>query len=112
MVRRGVGVKPQPAAEVSLLYTVSVGYRQMSSNWIKEIVLEGYGVRLEPMQAEHAQGLEQAVADGELWNLWFTLVPDQGSAQSYIEQALAMEAALSPSRSRLITRPRGPVPVT
>jgi len=93
MVRRGLGVKPQPAAEVSLLYTVSVGYRQMSSNWIKEIALEGYGVRLEPMQAEHAQGLEQAVADGELWKLWFTLVPDQGSAQSYIEQALAMEAA-------------------
>lgn len=65
----------------------------MSSSWLTEITLEGYGVRLEPMRAEHAPGLEEAVADGELWNLWFTLVPDQGSAEAYIDQALAMQAA-------------------
>ncbi len=35
-----------------------------------------HGVRLEPLVASHADALREAVRDGELWNLWFTVVPE------------------------------------
>jgi N-acetyltransferase len=53
--------------------------------------LEGHGVRLEPLGQEHREGLQRAVADGRLWELWFTSVPDPEHVQSYIEEALAGE---------------------
>lgn len=45
-------------------------------------------VRLEPLTLEHAAALELAAADGELWRLRVTSVPDPGSATSYISTAL------------------------
>lgn len=53
------------------------------------ITLEGYGVRLTPMQPEHAEALESAAADGELWKLNVTSAPAPGQAAQYI--ALALE---------------------
>ncbi|HEY1849328.1 MAG TPA: GNAT family N-acetyltransferase [Opitutaceae bacterium] len=53
------------------------------------VVLEGRGIRLEPMGREHAPDLEAAAADGQLWTLTFTSVPDPGRALAYIETALA-----------------------
>lgn len=50
--------------------------------------LEGWGVRLTPLQDEHAPLLEQAAADGELWNLRITGVPAPGQAQQYVRTAL------------------------
>lgn len=50
--------------------------------------LEGYGLRLEPLAQEHAAELSQAAADGELWKLWFTSVPEPGQTASYIAKAL------------------------
>ena len=57
------------------------------------VVLEGHGVRLEPLRPEHADGLTEAAADGELWNLWYTSVPAPGEAAQYIATALEGEAA-------------------
>lgn len=54
----------------------------------KPIALEGHGIRLEPLSVDHADGLATAVADGELWNLWFTSVPDPSKARGYIADAL------------------------
>ena len=42
--------------------------------------LEGHGVRLEPLAAEHHDALASAAADGRLWELWFTAVPEPESA--------------------------------
>jgi RimJ/RimL family protein N-acetyltransferase len=50
--------------------------------------LEGHGVRLEPMNPEHAEGLSSAAADGSLWELWFTSVPRPDETGSYIAAAL------------------------
>ena len=50
--------------------------------------LEGHGVRLEPMKREHASSLQKAAADGELWRLWFTSVPEPDQTEAYIAQAL------------------------
>jgi RimJ/RimL family protein N-acetyltransferase len=50
--------------------------------------LEGHGVRLEPLSRDHHDGLQAAVADGRLWELWFTSAPEYETAGEYIETAL------------------------
>jgi N-acetyltransferase len=50
--------------------------------------LERNRIRLEPLGPEHHDGLVTAAADGELWKLWFTSVPDPAGAQAYIANAL------------------------
>jgi N-acetyltransferase len=52
------------------------------------VVLEGHGVRLEPLTADHRDGLAGAAADGRLWELWFTSVPEPEATSTYIEDAL------------------------
>ena len=52
------------------------------------VVLEGHGIRLEPISPEHLAGLTAAAADGELWKLWFTSVPEPGATMAYIGDAL------------------------
>src|SRR4029453_6745655 len=51
-------------------------------------ILEGHGVRLEPLTMDHADGLREAVQDGRLWELWFTAVPEPDKVESYITTAL------------------------
>ena len=57
---------------------------------LQTVSLQGNGLTLEPMTRDHAHGLMQACADGELWKLWFTSVPkpDEAAVGRYIEQAL------------------------
>jgi RimJ/RimL family protein N-acetyltransferase len=50
-------------------------------------VLEGHGVRLEPLEAKHEEGLKAAAADGRLWELFFTSVPAPEQTKKYIEDA-------------------------
>ena len=60
---------------------------------LKPVTLEGHGVRLEPLNASHADALAAAVQDGKLWELWFTAAPEPGKTQQYIDAALAGHAA-------------------
>jgi RimJ/RimL family protein N-acetyltransferase len=53
------------------------------------VTLEGHGVRLEPLAAEHRDGLAAAAADGRLWELWYTSVPAPEETAGYIDRALA-----------------------
>lgn len=50
--------------------------------------LEGHGIRLEPLSPEHHDGLRAAAADGRLWELWFTSVPQPDGVGAYIAAAL------------------------
>src|SRR6478752_10367116 len=52
------------------------------------VTLEGHGIRLEPMTPGHAEALATAAADGRLWELWFTAVPDSDEVGAYIATAL------------------------
>jgi len=52
------------------------------------VTLQRESVRLEPMTAEHTPALEAAAADGELWKLWYTTVPEPGTMRKYIDDAL------------------------
>lgn len=56
---------------------------------IQPVTMEGYGVRLEPLTVEHQDGLANAAADGRLWELWFTSVPEPEQTREYIATALA-----------------------
>jgi RimJ/RimL family protein N-acetyltransferase len=55
--------------------------------------LEGHGVRLEPLTAQHEGDLAAAAADGKLWELWFTTVPAPGETARYIADALEGQRA-------------------
>ena len=55
--------------------------------------LEGHGVRLEPMQPDHEDDLRAAAADGRLWELWFTAVPEPDRTRAYVATALAGQEA-------------------
>ncbi|HEV8362986.1 MAG TPA: GNAT family N-acetyltransferase [Gemmatimonadaceae bacterium] len=55
----------------------------------KPVVLEGRGIRLEPLTMEHQNALVAAASDGKLWELWFTSVPEPSQANTYIATALA-----------------------
>jgi len=57
------------------------------------VTLEGHGVRLEPLTHAHESGLAAAAADGRLWELWFTSVPEPDQTAAYIEAALEGQKA-------------------
>jgi RimJ/RimL family protein N-acetyltransferase len=60
---------------------------------LEPTVLEGGGVRLEPLGPQHTEGLKTAAADGQLWDLWYTSVPEPDRVPAYIETALAGQRA-------------------
>ncbi len=45
-----------------------------------------------PLGPEHEAGLAAAAADGELWKIRVTSVPEPGATRNYIETALQMQA--------------------
>lgn len=59
---------------------------------LSPVTLQNEHVVLEPLTLDHVAGLEQAAADGELWNLRVTYVPPPGAMRAYVEKALAMQA--------------------
>ncbi len=61
-------------------------------NPVAPVVLERAPVRLVPLALEHEAGLARAAADGELWNLRITSVPEPAQTRAYIETALAGRA--------------------
>ncbi len=60
---------------------------------VRPIELVQAPVRLVPLSLAHEAGLRAAAADGELWNLTFTSVPEPDDTRGYIERALAQQAA-------------------
>jgi RimJ/RimL family protein N-acetyltransferase len=52
-------------------------------------VLEGRGLRLEPLAEAHHDALVAAASDGRLWELWYTAVAAPESMRDYIANALA-----------------------
>jgi RimJ/RimL family protein N-acetyltransferase len=61
----------------------------VSATWLQPVSLEGRHARLEPLRVEHADALRAALADGELWRLWYTAVPTLDTVEAYIATALA-----------------------
>ena len=61
--------------------------------WPDPIRLTGTYASLVPLQREHADGLADAVRDGELWKLWYTAIPTPEGVAQEIERRLALQAA-------------------
>jgi len=59
---------------------------------LQPITLDLNGVRLEPLDHDHHDGLVAAAADGRLWQLRYTSVPAPGETRGYIDAALAGQA--------------------
>ncbi|NCT97134.1 MAG: GNAT family N-acetyltransferase [Comamonadaceae bacterium] len=58
--------------------------------FVAPVVLSERGLRLEPLDRRHEDGLRAAAADGELWTLRVTSVPEPGQTRDYIDTALRM----------------------
>jgi RimJ/RimL family protein N-acetyltransferase len=61
--------------------------------FVEPVTLEGYGLRILPLALEHEQGLQAAAADGVLWTIRVTSVPEPENTRQYIGDALAMRDA-------------------
>src|SRR5262249_54099953 len=55
---------------------------------VQPIILEGRGIRLEPLADEHHEALAAAVTDGRLWELWFVAMPAPEGMRAYVADAL------------------------
>ena len=58
--------------------------------FVEPVTLRQSGLRLEPLALAHETGLAAAAADGELWRLRVTSVPEPQDTRAYIETALRM----------------------
>jgi N-acetyltransferase len=58
--------------------------------FVTPITLSQRGIRIEPLALAHEDGLRQAAADGELWKVRVTSVPEPENTRKYIEDALKM----------------------
>ncbi|OOG50759.1 GNAT family N-acetyltransferase [Polaromonas sp. C04] len=61
--------------------------------FVEPTTLAARGIRLVPLSLEHEEGLRLAAADGELWRIRVTSVPEPGQTRQYIAEALAMREA-------------------
>ncbi len=57
---------------------------------VQPVTLADGRIRLEPMSLAHVDALGAAAADGELWKIRVTSVPDPEDTRGYVERALAM----------------------
>jgi RimJ/RimL family protein N-acetyltransferase len=62
----------------------------VTPRWIEPVALAGEHAVLEPLERRHAADLARAAADGDLWRLWYTSVPEPARAGEYVDAALAM----------------------
>jgi N-acetyltransferase len=54
----------------------------------KPIVLSGKSVKLLPLEEQHLSALASAVKDGELWKLWYTVIPHPDNMAAWMKKAI------------------------
>jgi RimJ/RimL family protein N-acetyltransferase len=59
--------------------------------FIKPIILKGQHATLEPLSSKHVDELKLAVADGELWKLWYTFIPKPQDMSAEIERRIDLQ---------------------
>lgn len=65
----------------------------MSGSFTTPITLRGTHAALVPLEPAHASALGDAVADGELWRLWYTAIPAPERMEAEIERRLGLRQA-------------------
>jgi RimJ/RimL family protein N-acetyltransferase len=61
--------------------------------WTLPVTLRGARVTLEPLALHHEEALAAAVADGELWRLWYTRIPRPEAMRAEIDRRLGLAAS-------------------
>ena len=61
--------------------------------FVEPVTLASRGIALLPLALAHETGLKAAAADGQLWRLRVTSVPEPEQTRAYIEHALTMQVA-------------------
>jgi RimJ/RimL family protein N-acetyltransferase len=61
--------------------------------FVEPVTLQDRGISLVLLSLDHEAGLRAAAADGELWKIRVTSVPEPQDTRRYIEEALAMREA-------------------
>ena len=54
----------------------------------KPIILRGEHVELIPIERQHLQPLISAASDGELWKLWYTLIPTPEDMEAWVAKSI------------------------
>src|SRR6266853_29760 len=60
--------------------------------WPEPVTLRGTHAILEPLSRAHHDDLVEAVQDGELWKLWYTVIPEPGQMLTEIDRRLDRQA--------------------
>jgi N-acetyltransferase len=60
--------------------------------WPEPITLRGTHAILEPLSQVHHDDLAEAVQDGELWKLWYTVIPEPAQMKAEIDRRLDRQA--------------------
>lgn len=60
--------------------------------WLVPITLRRPEAVLEPLSQTHHDDLVEAVRDGELWRLWYTIIPSPDRMRAEIDRRLALQA--------------------
>jgi len=54
---------------------------------LEDVKLKGKVISLKPLKIKHRTKLLTAAGDGELWNLWYTSVPNSDTIENYLDNA-------------------------
>lgn len=60
--------------------------------WLQPVTLKGARASLVPLHRSHHDDLREAVADGELWKLWYTFVPQPDLMAAEIDRRLKLQS--------------------
>ncbi|WP_404402255.1 GNAT family N-acetyltransferase [Pelagibacterium halotolerans] len=76
---------------------------------LEAVIFQGRYVDLVPLSREHHDGLVEAVQDGNLWELWFTRVPEPQAMSAHIDRCLNLQAAGTMLPFTVVDKPTGSV---
>lgn len=80
-------------ASMAIRRTEGTPMNTLDPRWPAAFSAEGTHVRVEPLGMDHAADLEEAVADGKLHGLWYTVVPSPDGIPAEIERRLSLREA-------------------
>jgi len=59
--------------------------------WPEPVTLQGEHAVLQPLSQQHCGALAEAATDGQLWQLWYTSVPQPDAMQAEINRRLTLQ---------------------
>jgi RimJ/RimL family protein N-acetyltransferase len=75
--------------------------------WLTPVTLRASRATLVPLSQAHHDDLAEATRDGELWKLWYTIVPSPEQMAGEIDRRLGLQAAGSMLPFAVIDTPTG-----